>query len=405
MIISTPYLTQAEVCSCDDEACCHPGSLERPRFFPRQVVTAADLNLEHDYQRERARRHNRMLHGWGVVCGAEVCLVGDAKGNPTPWKVAIRPGFALGPCGDEIVIDCERVVDLRTNGLMCMTGMPPGEVSDPWCGDTRVERAGTVCIGIRYREFQARPVRVHPVGCGCGGEDCEYSRWRDGYEVGLLPECPDSRRKVRRRRQLEAEPRQWERAPAYPAVSASDVAAELDLGRRGLDVEMRHGLFECPPCPDDPWVVLACVKVDGGGNVDIDDCGCRRYVASASPFALSCVTPPQEYEDSRQIGEWIEPLAEAEPVSAPEPAPETAPRPKAVTEPEAVVELESDRAPSSAVPKARAVPGPAAAEEVVRPRSRGSTKPTQPKRQPSQRGTAREAKPGPVTRRRPGRQP
>jgi hypothetical protein len=48
--------------------------------------------------RERLRRHNRMLHGCGVVSG---CLVRAAESE---WTVRIEPGYALGPQGDEIVV-------------------------------------------------------------------------------------------------------------------------------------------------------------------------------------------------------------------------------------------------------------------------------------------------------------
>ena len=45
---------------------------ERPRYYGRQLITADDLTLEQDYFRDKLRRHNRLLHGWGVVCGAQV---------------------------------------------------------------------------------------------------------------------------------------------------------------------------------------------------------------------------------------------------------------------------------------------------------------------------------------------
>jgi hypothetical protein len=55
--------------------------------------------------RERLRRHNRMLHGCGVVSG---CLVRAAEPE---WTVRIEPGYALGPQGDEIVV-AEIQIDL-----------------------------------------------------------------------------------------------------------------------------------------------------------------------------------------------------------------------------------------------------------------------------------------------------
>src|SRR5215470_1511513 len=88
--------------------CTQPGtpSLERVRYFPRQLVTADDLTQDQEYFRNKLRRHNRLLHGWGVVCGARV------KKGAGDCEVVIEPGYLLGPHGDEIGIDCERTVDL-----------------------------------------------------------------------------------------------------------------------------------------------------------------------------------------------------------------------------------------------------------------------------------------------------
>src|SRR5437016_3427083 len=84
---------------------------ERPRFFPRQMVTAADLTQLLDYLRERQRRHNRALHGWGVVHGAEVLPVYGE--NNTLKKVQVLPGFVLSPQGDEIQIAAPYELDPR----------------------------------------------------------------------------------------------------------------------------------------------------------------------------------------------------------------------------------------------------------------------------------------------------
>ena len=65
------------------------GTIERPRFFPRQLVTPDDLTLGQEYLRNKIRRHNRYLHGWGVVCGTRV----DA--STKPWKVIINKGYIL----------------------------------------------------------------------------------------------------------------------------------------------------------------------------------------------------------------------------------------------------------------------------------------------------------------------
>ena len=239
---------------CDDYA------TERPRFFARQLITPDDLNLVLEHYRTKLRRHNRSLHGWGVVCGAKVCPVPNMDGGIEPWKVRVTPGHVLGPFGDDIWIDCERTVDLRTKGITGVTGEPCVEVPDPWCSEVFVpcEETGCRYLAVKYKEIMARPVRVQPVGCGCDDTQCEYSRWRDGYEIKILNECPESHRN-----------------PPTPKPAF----AELFDG----------SLPECPPCPTDPWVVLAEIEVgDDGAIKKIDNCSCRRLVISFGHFWWQC---------------------------------------------------------------------------------------------------------------------
>lgn len=237
---------------------CDQSVAERPRYFPRQLITPDDLNLEQDYFRAKLRWHNRMLHGWGVVCGARVCLVPKSKGIDAtfePWKVRISPGYILGPYGDEIIIDCVRTFDLRTTALTGITGELCVDAIDPWCSEVvRKPESDKLYVAVRYKEIPARPVRVQPVGCGCDDASCENSRLVDGYEIGVLTECPDSHQ-----------------SPP------------------GLDDLTDGPIPDCPACPDQPWVVLAEVEMDADGNVvKIDNCVCRRLVVSLASAWWQC---------------------------------------------------------------------------------------------------------------------
>ena len=106
---------------------CATSIVELPRYYPRQLITPDDLTLEQNYFRDRMRRHNRLLHGWGVVCGALVCPVpitnDDGTTSYAPWQVQVQPGYVLGPYGDEILLDCKRTVDLRTQGVSGVSGV------------------------------------------------------------------------------------------------------------------------------------------------------------------------------------------------------------------------------------------------------------------------------------------
>jgi hypothetical protein len=214
--------------------CCgEPG--ERVRYFPRQLLTADDMRAEQDYFREKARRHNRYLHGWGVVCGCTVEPVSSAR---TP-QVRVCPGYVVGPQGDEICIDQCVDVDLK-NGpeeqpCSVRWPCPPlGEV--PPARDGRV----TVYVAVRYAECFSRPVRVHPAGCGCDETGCEYSRVRDSFEIKILWQLPESHVKAKK----------------------DDTAWCTTVHKTPAEMLKRRHTFPVPPCPEceqDPWVVLATV--------------------------------------------------------------------------------------------------------------------------------------------------
>src|SRR6266545_4007546 len=74
-----PAWSSAHPCGCDGHHGFPFGVLERPRYFPRQLITPDEPTLEAAYFRDRLRRHNIYLHGWGVVCGALVCVVPAAQ--------------------------------------------------------------------------------------------------------------------------------------------------------------------------------------------------------------------------------------------------------------------------------------------------------------------------------------
>ncbi|MFQ5524994.1 MAG: hypothetical protein ACE5GX_01905 [Thermoanaerobaculia bacterium] len=248
--------------SCESP-CCPSAPLKRPRYFPRQLITPAEMNLEQSYFRERHKLHNRMLHGWGTVCGALVCPildeVVDENGNQheeaRPWCVIVKPGYLLGPCGDEIYIDTDEKVDLRSACVQGTTGEPSSDAKDPWCSEVWVKRdAGPIYVAVRYREVLARPVPVQPAGCGCDDASCEYSRWCDGYEICILPECPQDHRDP-----------------------------------PNIDDLFQGPIPPCPPCPECPWVVLAEVEIGPNGEIlRIDNCSCRRMVISFGEFWWQC---------------------------------------------------------------------------------------------------------------------
>src|SRR5262245_47155972 len=85
-------------------------ALARPDYAPGSYLGSRDLLAGQHYLHQRLRRHNRHLHGWGVVCGLRVV---PARDPGRPWAVHVCPGYALGPYGDEIEVPAPVIVDLR----------------------------------------------------------------------------------------------------------------------------------------------------------------------------------------------------------------------------------------------------------------------------------------------------
>lgn len=72
------------------------GGLQRVRYFAGQLLTVDDFVTEQAYWIERQRRHNRCLHGWGVIEGLEVSIGG--------LKLFVEPGMAIDCAGNEIFL-------------------------------------------------------------------------------------------------------------------------------------------------------------------------------------------------------------------------------------------------------------------------------------------------------------
>jgi len=184
------------------------------------------------YFRQKLRRHNRFLHGWGVVCGLTVVAMPTPD---APWQVQVGAGYALGPYGDEIYVAEPLLLDLAYCGPHAATD--PCEPGLPHNAISAIGRE--VYVAIKYAECVAQPVRVMPSGCGCEEIACEYSRIRDSFQIECLTDLPSSHQ------------------------------ARLDPLLCKL--RAKKLVVTCPPCPEEPWVVLARVVLPNRPQAAIGD--------------------------------------------------------------------------------------------------------------------------------------
>jgi hypothetical protein len=164
-----------------DQAC-SVGPLSRPYFFAGQCLTEDDLNAMQHYLVERQQRHNRFLHGVGIVNGLKVCS------HPCPGWVTITAGFAIGPCGEEICVPEDYAFDLCSAiKKNCMSSAPCADRSEyQW--QIRIRYAETECNAMA-------PVAPKTGKCGCGCQSasptpviaCQPSRIRECFKIDVVP--------------------------------------------------------------------------------------------------------------------------------------------------------------------------------------------------------------------------
>ncbi len=153
-------------------ACGRPECLCRPRFFAGQLLTEEDLNRLDRYIREKNKLHNRYLHGWGVVCGLEA-YCDDCQST----SVLVEPGYALSPCGEDVIVCDKHPVDMselirqcrQVDEVECDPFRPPAREE---CDEDTEKWVLAIC----YQERPTRGVTALRTGvsksCGCrsGGD-------------------------------------------------------------------------------------------------------------------------------------------------------------------------------------------------------------------------------------------
>lgn len=97
-----------------DDRPCPPDNTDnrqRTRYFEGKLLTAEDFEREQQYHRAALRRHNVALHGWGVARGLGVTLASSGAA-----EVCVAPGYALDPCGQEILLTNAITIRITDSG-------------------------------------------------------------------------------------------------------------------------------------------------------------------------------------------------------------------------------------------------------------------------------------------------
>jgi hypothetical protein len=247
---------------CARPRCGLPAGFFRLRYFHGKQMRLADYVDEQRYHMGKMRFHNQRLHGAGILCGLEVCVLEGL------WLRVAR-GAAIDDCGREIVVGWDQCVDVgawfkQQKRVVRDTGHDP-------CKPDENQRVH-VCVVLCYAECAGGPEPapkahcVTPASCdygtgGSGGcapcpdpcaESAEYGRVTEEFELRLM---------------FADEAKRVSAHGLFPAAGDIEDAVARAFGGIGLLKSVAQPMRRGCPDGDEGWLLLACFDL----VIDADD--------------------------------------------------------------------------------------------------------------------------------------
>jgi len=145
----------------------------RNRYFYGQLLGVYNFELETEYFIRQRSLLNRLILGYGVVCGLNVELTSDGR------KVVIWPGLALDKCGRPVVVGQKTApIPVPPKVIQSATDQAQGGGHDEAC----------VQVVICYHECYGDPVPVRYGDCDLA-DPCAASTVREQYRIEFRDEC------------------------------------------------------------------------------------------------------------------------------------------------------------------------------------------------------------------------
>ena len=165
---------------CKDEHCSY-NDIKRTDYFHGMLMTERDFREEQIYHIEKRKLLNRMLHGWGVVCGLKV-----RPTNPPSPNIIVEGGMALDCFGNEILVCEEQTVDLTVKPCATTAAYDPCAQYVPESQDQ------ALYVVIKYDERGTKPEPVYAPGGSCEEKTCNFSRTQEGFCIEVWDYPPDA---------------------------------------------------------------------------------------------------------------------------------------------------------------------------------------------------------------------
>ena len=202
----------------------------RNRYFYGKLLDSYHFELETGYFNSKRWLLNRLVTGYGVVCGLDVCATSDGK------NIIVTPGVAIDKHGREIIVDQE------TQPVM-IPALPAATAPE----ENKEQEDLHLHVVLCYHQCTDQPAPVLTGDCN-GQQVCEPGVIRERYKVELRPGCVP---------------------PAEPQMYIPDV---ISSGKMDYETLVKWVSRECPPCAEDPCIPLANIHLEEEGHCarDID---------------------------------------------------------------------------------------------------------------------------------------
>jgi hypothetical protein len=208
----------------------------RNRYFYGKLMDVAHFETEQTYFNEKRWLLNRLIGGYGVVCGLNVGLTEDGRG------IWVDPGVAIDKAGHEIVVPA------RSKPLAVPDAPPreqpppqPGYEQQKNYGGSECEDEGFVHLAICFHECESDPEPVRAGDCE-DASPCAPGSIRERYKITLVP---------------------W-KAPKIHCLST--VEDLISGGRLNYEALANHITANCAMLSDDCCIPLANLKLPQPGQ-------------------------------------------------------------------------------------------------------------------------------------------
>jgi hypothetical protein len=234
----------------------------RNRYFYGKMLDVVHFELEQEYFNYKRWLLNRLVTGYGVVCGLGVQLV------PGTQTTTVLSGVAIDKCGREIVVCApSNPVTLPPPGSQGVMTRPPLVTNGPGAPTPNgpiiaPPPPGDCCDGnyihlsICYHECPSDPVPALGGDCDTNGV-CSPGSIREGYSIEIG------------------------QGKLMPAATTSRIQDVISGGQINYAALANYVTNPCPALPLECCIPLANIRIpDAGGSYDQSsiDVTCRPIV-------------------------------------------------------------------------------------------------------------------------------